>query len=179
MEYLSIEFVRAMESRLGLSAGESLPRPDIYAEARRVFDEVSEANVDRLSLEVGYREVRIVPREEVEEILIPVQYWVFWEATMSDGTDLEVTVNDALGVISIAAPDHGFQGQEISLYLPSHWSERLGLWMSMCALFLGFLAMRLGSLKSDRGTHQSTRLGTFDAVMPSSRSLSSQKSDEQ
>jgi len=143
-EYMSVEFFDALDARMGGIDVNEFPHNDVYAETERIFKEVSAAQADRISVEVTHRQIRILPDASAGNILVPQQYWEFWQARLADGTPLAVTADKALGVLSVAAPDQGFGGQEVILSLPYHPSEKLGGLLSICAVLFWIMAVRFG-----------------------------------
>ncbi len=105
-----------------------------YETTERIFDQVSQINRGRLNYEVSHRQATVVLLEDADVVLLPIQHWEFWVAATSDGNELPIAADETLGVISIAAVDFGFAGQEIRLRLPYHWSEIVGLFLSAAAL---------------------------------------------
>ncbi|MEO1015478.1 MAG: hypothetical protein AAFX08_09865 [Pseudomonadota bacterium] len=79
-----------------------------------------------------------------ETALIPIPYWKHWRARdLGSGAPIELAASTPAGMIEIAAVA---EARQIQIYLPAHWSERVGgllSWLALAGLFAGPLRAQL------------------------------------
>lgn len=138
LEYLSPETGESLRAELGLDTETSHSRRlQVALHMADVASEVRSENRALAEVDVQNRHIRVTPLAGVEEVRLPVQYWSLWELDRRSGErDVTLLADDRTGVIKLKAPSGGFAGQELSLVLPFHWSERLGIATSALSLTL-------------------------------------------
>ena len=55
-------------------------------------------------------------------------------ATVAERSSRSLLVEAGFGTFEVVAPDGGFDGAPVGVFLPLHWSERLGFYLLMIAV---------------------------------------------
>ena len=135
-EYFSPELTEAVHNRLrGEDIGQfqlARVQVEIAEMARELQTEVDLAPV----LERTSRSLLVRGGLDDESLALPVQFWALWRAETADGTALELRALPGFGTLEVIAPDGGFDGEPLRVFLPPHWSERLGFYLTVLALLI-------------------------------------------
>lgn len=137
-EYLSPETSEVLRARMGR---EELTHFDQTAIATAFAEMVTEFNARGVGAEILDRTPRsltVQPAPDTEVLSLPVQYWFLWQAETGSGAALQTRANADFGTLDVLAPTGGFDGGEITVFLPYHRSEVWGAGLSVFALVLLF-----------------------------------------
>jgi hypothetical protein len=137
-EYLSTEMMAVIKSR---HDGHVPSQAGTFSEVQEISKELAEAITPLMSFESSPRRATITAVQDVPRLSVPVQYWFLWRAELEGNIPLKLSANPRLGTIEIIAPNDGFQGRTITLTLPYHYSEKIGLAVSILSLMLLILAI--------------------------------------
>ncbi len=131
-EYLSAEMLAVIKSRYD---GHVPSQADIASEVQEISIELAET-APLMSIQISPRRATITTVQDVPRLSVPVQYWFLWRAELEGNIPLKLSANPRLGTIEIIAPINGLQGRTITLTLPYHYSEKIGLVVSFLSLML-------------------------------------------
>jgi hypothetical protein len=135
-EYFSPEMANILRDRLGQ---QEIDHFDGHAIAVTIVEMEAEfQNTVAVGevLDHGPRSLTVVVSQEDPILSLPVQYWFLWKAAEGEGRPLEIRSNPTFGTLDVIAPESGFQGELVSVWLAFHWSELLGIAASLLALLL-------------------------------------------
>ena len=95
--------------------------------------ELTQAVQDRLILDgIGHFQLTRV-QTEIDGMAQDLQTEVDL-ATVAERSSRSLLVEAGFGTLEVVAPDGGFDGAPVRVFLPLHWSERLGFYLSMIAV---------------------------------------------
>ncbi|CUI57593.1 hypothetical protein [Cognatishimia activa] len=136
VEYLSPETLAALSTQV---------EPPFVAFSQRMkMDEVIASNqsqihinsVGQYYIDATARKITVQPLIDNEKLQLPIQYWSLWSGYLEDGNYIKVVPNKLYGTIDLMPPEGGFQGRVIHLTLKLHWSEKVGMILSISTIFV-------------------------------------------
>jgi len=136
VEYVSPEMAETLRNRLGQPEIGHFDQFAIAATVAEMAEDFQGAEGVGEVVARGPRSVTVLADPEAAVVSVPVQYWVFWRAETASDRAIETRANPAFGTIDLVAPEGGFQGEPVVVWLPFHPSEVLGGALSLLALLL-------------------------------------------